>query len=327
MALDLLIRAKRPGMVWGKPGIGKSAIIAMLATLRTGWQFLDFRLLIRDAVDMRGVPFVDDKTGRTMWAVPAEFPKEGKGIWFLDEINAAHPQVQAVAYQLVLDRAIGEYKLPDGWVILAAGNNEEDGAVVHRMPSPLRSRFVHLDLEADLDDWCDWALKAGIESVVIGFLRFKPELLHQFVKTDRAFPCPRTWEFISHIVKEAPDPSVEHALFEGTIGKGAAAEFSAFIRLYRELPNIDAIIKDPAKAPLPKGGDISVYYAVAAALGRRADIKNFGAIVTYLERFPDVEFNVMAIRDAMRRNAELRSLPAFTTWCHKHADVTLGAAA
>lgn len=317
-ALDLLVRVKQPGMVWGKPGVGKSMIMAQLCSTRgSDWQFMDFRLLIRDAVDMRGVPFVDEKTGRTMWAVPAEFPKAGtKGIWFLDELTAAHPQIQAVAYQLVLDRAIGEYKLPDGWVVMAAGNYEEDGAVSHRMPSPLRSRFTHLDLVVDLNDWCTWAAGAGIAPEVIGFLRFKPALLHDFNKGDRAFPCPRTWEFVSNIYKARPNQSVEHALYVGTVGMGAAIEFSAFCRLWRQLPDIDSLIAAPTTSALPT--ELSVLYAVSAALAQRATIKNLKAIMVYLERLPQVEFAVMCVRDIMVRTPNLAKTVAFGQWCDKY---------
>ena len=321
----VLIPAKRPGFIWGKPGVGKSAIMAQLAAKRAGWKFLDFRLLIRDSVDVRGVPFVDEKTGRTMWAVPAEFPKDGEGIWFLDELNAAHPQVQAVAYQLVQDRAIGEYKLPDGWVVMAAGNNDEDGAVTHRMASPLRSRFVHLNLEVSLPDWLRWASSHDIHPMVIGFLNFRPELIHQFAKTEKAFPCPRTWEFVSDIMKMSPSEKIELPLIAGTVGQGAAIEFLAFARLYRGLPDIGAILQNPKTAPIPASTDMQVYYAIAAALGRRATVANFGAVVTYLDRLPLVEFNVMAVRDAISRLPELMSTKVFTQWCHTHQDVNLGA--
>lgn len=324
-ALDICIDIKRPVMVWGSPGIGKSRIMAEVATKRKGWKLLDCRLLIRDVVDMRGVPFVDPETQQTKWAVPAEFPTEGKGVWFLDEINAAHPQVQAVAYQLVLDRAIGEYKLPDGWVVMAAGNNESDGAVTHKMPSALRNRFLHLDLEADLDDWVKWAAGADIHPMVIGFVRFKPSFLHAFDKNAKAFPTPRTWEFVSDIVKAGADPSVEDALYQGLVGVGAATDFSAFVRLYRQLPDIDLIIAEPTKARVPT--ELGALYAVAAALGKRATPKTFANIVTYLERLP-VEFNVMAVTDMVSRlGTELASNQAsrahFTTWAHTHSDVML----
>lgn len=324
-ALDLCFKTKRAAMIWGSPGVGKSAIVAAMATKRN-WQLLDFRLVMRDAVDMRGVPFVA-KDGRTQWAVPAEFPKEGtKGIWLLDEVNAAHPQVQVVAYQLTHDRAVGEYKVPDGWVIVMAGNKEDDGAVTHKMSTALSSRVVHLDLDVDNDDWLEWARGAGVADEIRAFIKFRPHLLHQFEpkKKERSFPCPRTWEIASDIVKLKPAPEVEHELFEGTVGKGAAVELSAFIRSWRAMPDLDNIIANPTTAYVPSDQtEIGTLYAVASALPMKATLKNWNNIVTYLERLP-VEFNVMAVRDAVHRNKSLiQTGGIFNAWCLRHADVNM----
>ncbi len=327
-ALKVCFATKRAAMVWGSPGVGKSAIIAQLAK-ELGVDLLDFRLVMRDTVDMRGVPFVD-KAGRTQWAVPAEFPKEGtKGIWLLDEANAAHPQVQVVAYQLTHDRAVGDYKVPDGWVIVLAGNKETDGAVVHKMSTALSSRVVHLDLDVDLEDWLTWAKDAKVHDMVRAFVKFRPNLLHSFdpkLKA-RSFPCPRTWEIVSDIIKAGPKPSVEHALFEGTVGAGAAVELSGFVRSWRSIPDIDGIIADPKHARVPDATrEIGALYAVAIALANRASVLNFDKIITYLERLP-VEFNVMAVTDAVQHKTELHSTKGFGKWVHDHADVTLGQAA
>jgi hypothetical protein len=188
------------------------------------------------------------------------------------------------------------------------------------MPSPLRSRFLHLDLEVDLDDWCKWAAAANIDPMVIGFVRFRPELLHKFDKKERSFPCPRTWEFVNKAVKKGPPPAVEHELFAGLVGEGAAIEFSAFKRLYKELPSLDLVIATPKTAPVPTSP--AALYAVSAGLARKATLKNFGAILTYLDRLPQVEFAVSAVKDAVARAAELAQSAAFVAFQAKHQDVT-----
>lgn len=327
-ALKICFAQKRAAMIWGSPGVGKSAIIAGLAK-ELGLELLDMRLVMRDTVDMRGVPFVDDN-GRTQWAVPAEFPKPGtSGIWFLDEANAAHPQVQVVAYQLTHDRQIGEYKVPDGWVIVLAGNKETDGAVVHKMSSALGSRVIHLELDVDLNDWANWAKSADVHPMIRAFVKFRPNLLHAFdpkLKA-RTFPCPRTWEIASDIMKAGPDVSVEHDLFIGTVGEGAAIELSGFARSWRSIPDLDDIIANPGTAAVPDAQrEIGALYAVAIGLSNRANVVNFGAIVKYLERLP-VEFNVMATTDAVKRDGELQLTSAYGKWCHAHTDVMLGQAA
>ena len=140
----------------------------------------------------------------------------------------------------MLDRKVGEYELPEGASLIACGNRETDRGVVHRMPTPLSSRFVHLEIRVDAEDWLAWGAANAIAAEVLFFITYEPDLLHQFDprSKERAFPCPRTWEFASNIVKHRNglDPSAERALFRGTVGEAAAVEFAAFLKVWRELP-------------------------------------------------------------------------------------------
>lgn len=179
-SLQLLARIHKPAFLWGPPGVGKSQVAAAL-----GIRLIDIRAILLDPVDLRGLPTVEQ--GRAAWAIPAFLPEDGAGIVFLDELNAAPPLVQAACYQLGLDRALDEYRLPDGWTVFAAGNREGDRAVTARMSSALANRFVHLVFETDLDDWSGWAMGPGdLRPEVVAFLRWRPELLHQF---EPAGPC------------------------------------------------------------------------------------------------------------------------------------------
>ena len=136
--------------------------------------------------------------------------------------------VQAGCYQLVLDRRLGEYTLPEGWSIIAAGNRETDRAVTTRMPTPLRNRFTHLNFEVDVQEWCEWAIHSTICPEVIAFIRFKPDLLSAFDRDANAFPSPRSWEFVSRILKSAPAREIEHELFSGTVVTGQPRNFPHF---------------------------------------------------------------------------------------------------
>ena len=185
VALPSLMEARQPVFIWGGPGIGKSALVRQVAA-QAGLPLRDIRALLLDPVDLRGLPFLGSD-GRAKWAAPECLPQDGCGILFLDELNAAPAMVQAACYQLVLDRKLGEYSLPDGWAIVAAGNREGDRGATTRMPAPLRNRFVHLDFELDLEEWSRWAVAAGIRPEVIAFLRFRPELLSVF---ERDAPSP-----------------------------------------------------------------------------------------------------------------------------------------
>lgn len=308
-ALQSLVQARQPVFIWGGPGLGKSSVVSQLArALNIPLQ--DVRALLLDPVDLRGLPFLG-KDGRSQWATPDFLPKDGSGILFLDELNAAPTMVQASCYQLVLDRKLGEYTLPDGWAIVAAGNRDSDRAATTRMPTPLRNRFVHLDFEVDLQDWCEWAIHSGIRPEVIAFLRFRPELLSRFDRDQNAFPSPRSWEFVSRILESAPDPSVEHELFSGSVGPGAATELSGFLKIFRDLPNIDAILLNPQREPVPESP--AAQYAVASALAQCSTDLNFDRVCAYLERMP-TEFNVLCVRDASLREPAIRHTPGYTKW-------------
>jgi hypothetical protein len=308
-ALHIVVRNRQPVFVWGPPGCGKSSVMKQVA-LRLGLALRDIRALLLDPVDLRGLPFLGSD-GRSKWATPDFLPQDGEGILFLDELNAAPAMVQASCYQLILDRKLGEYTLPDGWAIVAAGNHDSDRAVTTRMPTPLRNRFVHLEFEVDLQEWCEWAIQAGICAEVIAFLRFRPVLLSAFDRDANAFPSPRSWEFVSRILDSpgsASSRALEHELIAGAVGAGAATEFSGFLRMFRELPDIDAVLMNPQRAPVPK--EASAQYAVASALARCASDTNFDRVCTYLERLP-TEFRVLCVHDATLREPALRSTAAY----------------
>lgn len=316
-ALTACLAANQPVSLWGSPGIGKSQIIKQTAA-ELGLAIQDIRAVLLDPVDLRGLPHVNGD-GRAHWAIPDFLPRDGNGVLFLDELNRAPTLVQNACFQLVLDRKLGEYTLPDGWRVVSANNRESDGGGVTRMPSALANRFVHLALEVDLDDWCAWAVTAGVEPVVIAFLRFRPNLLHMFDRNAHSFPTPRSWEFVSRVVQQEQSIEIELALVAGSVGQAAAIEFESFVRLFRTLPSIDAILLDPTKAPVPSG-NVATLYAVSAALAARAKPDNFGRVIKYLDRLPP-EFAVFAIKDATTRDAKLQTTADFTRWAVAHADL------
>ncbi len=315
-ALMALVPAQQPVFIWSGPGNGKSSVVSQVAAALKV-QLRDIRVLLLDPVDLRGLPFLASD-GRSKWATPDFLPQDGAGILFLDELNAAPAMVQASCYQLILDRRLGEYTLPEGWAIVAAGNRDSDRAVTTRMPTPLRNRFVHLDFEVDLQEWCEWAIRAGIRPEVIAFLRFRPALLAAFDKDATAFPSPRSWEFVSHILEalcSSSNQAIEHELIAGAMGLGPATEFTGFLRMFRGLPDVDAILMNPHQAPVPD--EPSAQFAVASALARCASDTNFDRICTYLGRLP-TEFRILCVRDATLRDSTLRSTSAYVKFQVEH---------
>ena len=314
--LALLVEARQPTMVWGPPGCAKSQIAQQVAADLCR-EYIDIRALLLDPVDLRGIPW-RDSAGRTQWAPPAFLPPHDDMRRFLvnlEELPSAVPMVQASLYQLVLDRKVGEYELPEGASLIACGNRDSDRGVTHRMPTPLASRFVHLEIRVDAADWCAWAAAEGLAAEVIFFVQLRPELLHQFDPRSReaAFACPRTWSFISNIVqhRNGLDPSVERALFRGTIGEAAAVEFAAFLKVWRELPHPRTVIDDPENAVVPENA--SALIALCGSLYRMADDINLGAIVTYAQRLRR-EIGEFLVGSCIRRDPDLQHTEAFIRW-------------
>lgn len=322
-----------PVMLWGPPGVGKSQMIAQVGA-KHGVPVIDIRLSQMEPSDLRGIPF---KNGENVeWAIPSMLPDAERhgpeGILFLDEINSAPPSVSAAAYQLILDRCLGDYTVPDGWAIFAAGNRQGDRGVTYTMPAPLANRFSHFELEVNLDDWVAWAWDNNIDEKVIGFLRFRPELLFDFDPAHNpvAFPSPRSWEFAHRAIQKFGD---NQQMLQGTlqacVGPAAGIELAAFVENLDQLPDIDAILKGET-VKVPK--EIDLQYAVASALVGRA-IKAKGAddaeqvignILDFAGNFPQREMGVMLVSDMHRAiGQDLFSVPQFSQWAQAVADVML----
>lgn len=335
-ALQILIPAKRPIMIWGSPGVGKSDLVRQDAKTRgSDYRFIDLRLSQLDPVDMRGIPVYDVKKKQTNWAIPNFLPQEGEGTLFLDELNSAPQATMAAAYQLILDRKLGDYILPLGWCVIAAGNNVGDRAIVNQMSTALRNRFVHIDFEVNLDDWCQWALMNNINPEVLSFLRFRPGYLNIFdtstqtskeakkaTLSEKAFATPRSWKFVSDILTatHSQSLSIEFELIKGTVGEGPAGEFLAFQKCYKDMPNLDIVIGSPETAAVPDNP--ATLYAISTGLAMKATLDNVKNILVYAERLPK-EFQVLLVKDAVVRNREIANTKTFEKWGVKNADILL----
>lgn len=316
-AVNQCLDSSQPVFLWGPPGVGKSATIKQTAKER-GMQLTDLRLSLLDQVDLRGFPMLRDS--KMHFATPVFLPTDpdSSGILFLDEMNAAPQSVQAAAYQLVLDRRIGEYTLPDGWRVIAAGNRETDQGATYTMPAPLANRFTHIDYDVHFDDWRAWAINNNVKTEVINFISFQPGLLNDFDPDKRAFPTPRSWTYVSKLLNSNMRPEVERGLISGSVGEGASASLAAFLKIYRNLPNPDAILMNPKGSEVPS--DPATLYALCGALSERASDANFDRLVEYCYRMSP-EFQVLCIRDSVNRNKALTSTAAFSQWAIKNASV------
>ncbi|HHD84002.1 MAG TPA: MoxR family ATPase [Campylobacteraceae bacterium] len=320
-ALTHFTKERLPAFVWGPPGIGKSSIVKQIASDHD-YQFIDLRLSLLDPTDLKGIPFFDSARNEAVWASPDFLPKEpdSRGILFLDEINTAAPSVQAAAYQLVLDRKVGDYELPEGWSIIAAGNRENDRGVTFRMPPPLANRFVHLEMAVDFEDWKAWAYHYGIDAAVIGYLSFDKSKLFDFdpTRNERSFPTPRSWEYVHRILHSGVGEALLHEAIAGAIGKENSVDFLAFRKVMHRLPDIEAIVSGELKAVEEE--DTKVLFALCAGLVNRLqqskEKEEIDNVLAFSLSLPG-EFAIMLVKDMQKNGIPVENAPQWEAWVQK----------
>lgn len=322
-----------PVMLWGPPGVGKSQIVAQVGQ-RHNVPVIDIRLSQMEPSDLRGIPFREGNL--VEWATPAMLPEVqrhgAQGVLFLDEITSAVPSVSAAAYQLILDRRLGDYSVPEGWAIFAAGNRQGDRGVTYTMPAPLANRFSHFEVDLNLDDWVAWAYQNKMDERIIGFLRFRPELLFKFDPAHNpvAFPTPRSWEFAHRALQKFSDsPHLLLNTLQACVGSAAGIELKAFVDHLHQMPDLDAILRgETVKTPK----EVDLQYAVASALVGRAihakgspdALQVYGHILNYAKALPLREMGVMLVSDMLRAVGDpIFAALEFAPWAESIGDVML----
>jgi MoxR-like ATPase len=306
----LRINRLRPIFGWGKPGVGKTAVVRQVAK-KLGLPYVDVRLGQLAPTDLRGMPVVDHETASTRWYRPVFLPTEGEGIFVLDEFNQAPPTMQGIAQQLLLARRLGEYEVPEGWLIVALGNRKEDRASVYDMPAQVENRFKHYLVEESIDDWRQWALARGLATEVVSFLQFRPQLLHQYDSNGRAWPSPRTWEY-------AAENFTAGESIVSCVGEAAAREFRAFVEVVATLPDLHEILsgRTPAR-PFPT--ETSAVFALVTGLAWRLRSGAQGVhAFTYLVKHAEDEWLQLYVHQAVETASRVGVLPAFASAAVKH---------
>lgn len=315
----------------GPPGVGKSDVVLQV-TEEEGAGCVDFRLLLRDPTDLRGIPFPDLTNNTARWLPPSELPGNNSlptGILFLDDMPTAPPLVQAAAYQLAIKpHKIGEYSLPEGWIVVGAGNKSSDRSLVHSMPKALANRFRHIQYELNKDDWVDWALKNNVNPRIVGFISSpaadtqKGNLLFQFDpgKEEKAFPTPRSWVSASKLLEANLSVKIMREALGGTVGEAAAVQFHTFERLFDKLPDPDEILVKKNFACTPEAMDLK--YALVVSIAQRTAAKQVDNAIMWAVEFLPPELGVLLIKMlSVKHTAVLIKSPSFVKWAKSNRDV------
>lgn len=316
-ALEWCVTHQHPVFLWGMPGIGKSDLVRQVAKAHN-LEIVDKRLAQCDPTELKGYP-VPDMVKKVMRFLRDEtLPTKGKGILFLDELPHASQAVQAVAFQLALDRRIGTYELPPGWSVVAAGNRTTDRSGANVVNAALANRFRHIDLEVDHEDFVDWGLKNNVSDLMRGFIRYRPKSLcvDKIEPGARAFNTPRSIAAADKIMSDATlDDDIKMALVGGTVGEGVAAEIMGYFKSHKSLVNLDRVMVDPDGAPLPDG--VSATYAVISALESRTECGNIDRLMKYIKRMPR-EFQTVYIEAITKKDADLTETRAYNNWIREN---------
>ena len=334
--LRAMVRLRRPVMIWGGPGCGKSHTARELAgELQFAteshelhpWTYWDVRALVYENIDLRGgIPWRDPKTNVTHWGIPSFLPHPDsteKHLVCFDELPSAPPSMQTALYQLIQERTCGDYRLPEGAAVIACGNRTTDRGGVYRMLAPLASRFVHIDVKPSAPEWCRWAATKGLAAEVVFFIQFRPKLLYQFdpKSQELAYPCPRTWEYAAEIVETGGlSPEELRIALRGTVGEAAAIEFASFLGMWRELPHPSTILLSPKTAPIPE--KIGTLLALCGSLYRVADDTNIDAVIVYAQRIAQEKSPEIAeflVGQCSRHDPLIANTKAWIRWATSQA--------
>jgi len=320
------ITRKRSLFFVGKSGVGKSAGVHQaanaLAKSVDNWQgVIDLRLNMFNATDMSGLPAPDLEQQIVRWLRNEWWPtaKDSSGILFLDELTSAPNSVMASAYQIALDRALGQHQLPEGWMVIAAGNRTSDRGVVNAVPSPLLNRFTEVEINEHIDDTLDYFAVCNRRPEVMAFLKQRADYLHQFNRDyyGKQFPTPRGWFYTSDLLDSDFPPVTRAELIKGTIGDKAATDFEQFLRVFERMPDIDGILSGKS-VPVPS--ELDIRYCLVMGLAARVTKKNIHHAIAYLDKLPK-ELETLCVKLAYQRDPTLIQAPVFADWFTANQEV------
>lgn len=327
-----------PMMIEGAPGVGKTRITEQVAQIK-GKQHRVTLTSMADPIEAKGFPDLsgDVTTFKPLAGYPVNGNGGGAGYWIFDELPNGTPATMAAFQTAFLDRMIGDHVIDDDWYLIATGNRPKDRAGANRVPTAFRNRVCTVTAQPDVGAWAQWAMSGdsheieldavtapdmseGLPYELVAFIRFRPDLLHQFDPDATAFATPRSWERVGKVLAAGLAPDLERVIINGLVGEGPSAELLAFVKIARQLPDPASVLMDPTGADVPD--DPATLYALSGALARHVGSNTMDALTTYLGRVP-AEYGVCAMKDATARDKSLTSTRAFVQWATDNASVYL----
>lgn len=323
--IKALFPIQRTLCIEGAPGGGKTTIVHEAAQ-ELGVECRELHMPTMLVEDF-GILFPENGSNKLHYKLPSWFPQKGdpdtpdKGILLFDDRNQAGADLQKVLANICQARTLHGVEMPEGWMVVATGNRQEDRAGANRVLTHLRNRETVVALDSNVDDWVEWALANGVKEEVVSFIRFKPDLLHKFDPQQPQNPTPRSWvEGVSDVLGIVPKEA-EYDCFCGAVGQGAATEFRGFLQVWRDLPDIDECIKNPDKAAVPS--DNITRYAMAGAVAAKVTKDNFENVLKYFGRYP-TEFLVLVVTIAIRKDNTLTRTKQFAAFAKDNYNIIMG---
>ena len=266
--MDVLVKvaAVRPVFIWGPPGIGKSAIVEQFAEY-IGLPCVSLLGSQLAPEDLIGVPQIVD--GKSIFCPPRMIARDEPYVLFLDELNACTPEVQKAFYSLIHDRRIGEYYMPEGSIVIGAGNRKQDKALARPIASALVNRLIHVELQVNVEQWLEWGRANTIHSSILQYIHARPDqLMSKMVQDDQPFSTPRSWHMLSdalHKCGSAVTPDLIQVLAAGCLSAQHAGQFSAFARNWLSPYSPEAILGGEEPIPFDQPEDATFMLASVRA--------------------------------------------------------------
>jgi hypothetical protein len=306
----------------GEPGIAKTALAYNLQKKYGFDHFIDLNFSLLDVPDVAGLALLGADGEALTFKYPEAMLKlrNGRNFLLIDEAPDSTMLMQNLARRLLWTREVNGVRLSDETFIMLTGNRSKDKSGAGKMSGKVKTAVTRLEMEANLDDWVEWALTDGnIDPVLIQFLRFKPNLLQAYNADAEVCPTCRQWELVNKVPVALPT-NLFFADVAGKVGEGPAAEYAAFRKIYAALVSFEDIVMNPKGVKIPT--DLSAQYAIVGSVAHNTTPQTIERVAEFVERMPS-DFGIMFWQDSIKKTPALKTTKPFIKWATSSSNVIL----